>query len=71
MPERWLQVKGDPSVKNFLFEQSRIESLFDTDLDRIHEIVAVALISAAPPTVFPLIDYPGPGSYFSNREWQS
>jgi len=39
MPHRWLQVKGDPSVRNFLFEQSRIESLFDTSLHRIHEIV--------------------------------
>ena len=39
MPERWLQIKGDPSVRNFLFQQSRVESLFDTDLDRIHGIV--------------------------------
>lgn len=39
MPYKWLQVKGDPSVRSFLFEQSRIESLFDTDLERIHEIV--------------------------------
>jgi hypothetical protein len=43
MPDRWLQVKGDPSVRNFLFEQRRIESLFDTDLDRIHEIVYALL----------------------------
>jgi hypothetical protein len=43
MPDRWLQVKGDPSVRNFLFKQSRIESLFDTDLDRIHEIVYTLL----------------------------
>ena len=43
MPERWLQVKGDPSVRNFLFEQRRIESLFDTDLDRIHDIVHTLL----------------------------
>lgn len=28
MPERWLQVKGDPSVRNFLFQQPRVESLF-------------------------------------------
>ena len=43
MPDRWLQVKGDPSVRNFLFQQSRIESLFDTKLDRIHEIVFALL----------------------------
>jgi hypothetical protein len=45
MPDRWLQVKGDPSVRNFLFEQSRIESLFDTELDRIHDIVYTLLTS--------------------------
>lgn len=43
MPERWLQVKGDPSVRNFLFQQSRVESLFDTDLDRIHKVVNALL----------------------------
>ena len=43
MPEKWLQVKGDPSVRSFLFEQSRVESLFDSDLDRIHEIVIALL----------------------------
>ncbi|MGD2116837.1 MAG: hypothetical protein PVG66_00625 [Chromatiales bacterium] len=39
MPERWLQIKGDPSVRNFLFQQQRIESLFDSDIDRLHDIV--------------------------------
>jgi hypothetical protein len=39
MPQKWLQVKGDPSVRAFLFQQSRVESLFDTELDRIHAIV--------------------------------
>jgi hypothetical protein len=43
MPDRWLQVKGDPSVRAFLFQQSRVESLFDTNLDRIHEIVHALL----------------------------
>jgi hypothetical protein len=43
MPKRWLQVKGDPSVRAFLFQQSRVESLFDSDLDRIHEIVRLLL----------------------------
>jgi len=43
MPDRWLQVKGDPSVRAFLFQQCRIESLFDTDLNRIHEIVYALL----------------------------
>ena len=43
MPDRWLQVKGDPSVRAFLFQQNRIESLFDSNLDRVHEIVHALL----------------------------
>lgn len=39
MPQKWLQVKGDPSVRAFLFQQSRVESLFDSELDRVHSIV--------------------------------
>jgi len=43
MPERWLQIKGDPSVRAQLFQQQRIESLFDTQIDRVHEIVHALL----------------------------
>ena len=43
MPQRWLQIKGDPSVRAFLFEQRRIESLFDTSIDRVHDIVRTLL----------------------------
>lgn len=39
MPKRWLQIKGDPSVREFLFQQERVESLFDTRIDRLHAIV--------------------------------
>jgi len=39
MPERWLQIKGDPSVRAFLFEQRRVESLFDASIDELHRIV--------------------------------
>ena len=45
MPHKWLQVKGDPSVREFLFQQSRVESLFDSDIDRIHDIVWQMLAS--------------------------
>lgn len=45
MPYKWLQIKGDPSVRAFLFQQQRVESLFDSNLDRIHEIV-YALLAA-------------------------
>lgn len=43
MPDRWLQIKGDPSVRAFLFQQSRVSSLFDGDIDRIHDIVFALL----------------------------
>ena len=43
MPERWLQIKGDPSVRAFLFEQKRVESLFDASIDRVHGIVRTML----------------------------
>jgi hypothetical protein len=36
MPWKWLQIKGDPSVRRFLFQQSRVESLFDARLDEVH-----------------------------------
>lgn len=43
MPERWLQIKGDPSVRAFLFQQQRVESLCDSSIDRLHEIVRALL----------------------------
>ncbi len=43
MPYKWLQIKGDPSVRAFLFQQRRVESLFDSDLDRVHEIIQALL----------------------------
>ena len=39
MPQKWLQVRGDPSVRAFLFAQERVESLFDAHLDQVHRIV--------------------------------
>ena len=43
MPNKWLQIKGDPSVRAFLFQQSRVDSLFDDDIDRIHGIIYTLL----------------------------
>lgn len=43
MPERWVQIKGDPAVRGFLFQQRRVESLFDTAIDRVHAIVQTLL----------------------------
>ena len=45
MPKHWLQVKGDPSVRAFLFEQTRQQSLFDEQLDHVHRIIYALLTS--------------------------
>ena len=39
MPERWLQVKGDPSVRAFLFEQRRVQSLFDEHIGQVLHVM--------------------------------
>lgn len=39
MPQRWLQIKGDPSVRAFLFQQARQTSLFDINIDKIHQLM--------------------------------
>jgi hypothetical protein len=44
MPNRWLQIKGDPMVRGFLFQQQRVESLFDAPIDRVHEIAHTLLM---------------------------
>jgi len=44
MPYKWLQVKGDPMVRAFLFAQQRAQSYFDPHLDRVHEIVRTLLL---------------------------
>ena len=43
MPQRWLQIKGDPSVRAFLFEQSRAQSLFDERIGEVHGLVEALL----------------------------
>jgi len=43
MPDKWLQIKGDPSVRAFLFQQSRVDSGFDLDIDSINRIVHALL----------------------------
>jgi hypothetical protein len=44
MPERWLQIKGDASVRAQLFEQQRTASLFDSSIDYVHVIVRELLM---------------------------
>jgi hypothetical protein len=43
MPNRWLQIKGDPSIRAQLFNQSRVESIFDGAIDQVHDIVRTLL----------------------------
>jgi hypothetical protein len=37
MFRRWLQIRGDPSVREFVFEQCRVEGVFDKHLDEVLE----------------------------------
>ncbi|MEZ5541103.1 MAG: hypothetical protein R3F42_03570 [Pseudomonadota bacterium] len=39
MQKRWLQIRGDPSIRRFLFSQSRITSVFDAQLDKVIDTV--------------------------------
>lgn len=39
MTKRWLQIKGDPSVPRFLFEQKREMSVFDQRIDELMQVV--------------------------------
>jgi hypothetical protein len=39
MSKRWLQIKGDPSVRRFLFEQTREMSVFDQRIDELMNVV--------------------------------
>lgn len=43
MPERWMQIRGDPSIRAQLFRQSRVDSLFDGSIDRVHGLVQALL----------------------------
>jgi hypothetical protein len=43
MPDRWLQIKGDPSVRAFLFQQQRVDSMFDDYLDRVLAVMHTML----------------------------
>ena len=37
---RWLQIKGDPQIRETLFHRHRIASLFDAEIDTLHAVVA-------------------------------
>ena len=44
MPERWLQIKGDPSVREFLFQQRRVPSDFDTHIEQVLGVMHEMLV---------------------------
>lgn len=44
MPERWIQIKGDPSIRSFLFDQRRVTSLFDDAIDQVHATVLELMV---------------------------
>ena len=39
MARRWLQIRGDPSIRQFLFSQSRVDNEFDDHLDEVLDSV--------------------------------
>lgn len=41
----WLQIKGDPQIRDTLFQRHRVPSLFDAHIDTLHEVVG-ALFSS-------------------------
>lgn len=67
MANRWLQIRGDPSIRQFLFSQSRVNSEFDNHLDRVLESVDLLLhergifhakihFSSGQVTLWPMLD---------------
>jgi len=44
MRTRWLQIRGDPSVRQFVFEQARVPNEFDKRLDEVLARVEVLML---------------------------
>jgi len=45
MSTHWLQIKGDPSVRDLVFQQTRFTSLFDQRIDQLNAIVEQLLVA--------------------------
>lgn len=43
MPDNWIQIKGDPSIRKFLFEQERTFNEFDRHIDAVLDKVATLI----------------------------
>ena len=44
MSRRWLQIRGDPSVRQFLFEQARVANEFDRRIDEVLARLEILLL---------------------------
>jgi len=44
MTQPWLQIRGDPSVRRFVFEQARVTNEFDAHLDEVLAHVEVLML---------------------------
>ncbi len=44
MPSRWLQIRGDPSVRQFVFEQGRVANEFDQYIDEVLARIEVLIL---------------------------
>jgi hypothetical protein len=44
-PEQWLQLKGDPAIRGGLFYQQRVESLMDTQIDGVLDLVSELILA--------------------------
>ncbi|MHB8743658.1 MAG: hypothetical protein ACYC9L_11095 [Sulfuricaulis sp.] len=44
MNRRWLQIRGDPSVRQFVFEQARVANEFDAHLDEVLARIEILIL---------------------------
>lgn len=44
-PETWLQMKGDPAIRGGLFYQQRVESLMDTCIDEVLDLMTEVVLA--------------------------
>ncbi len=44
-PEQWLQLKGDPAIRGGLFYQQRVESLMDSRIDEVLDLVTELILA--------------------------
>jgi len=45
MPAQWRQIKGDPAIRQNLFQQERVTSAMDEQLDQVNDIITDLLIN--------------------------